>query len=63
MAAQRTAIQRERFRFFLRILGISGAVGAVYRTIPVEIKSFNQLALPAVVAQIAENLKQDAPYR
>jgi len=36
-------------RFFQR-----GAVGAVYRTIPVEIKSFNQLALPAVVAQIAE---------
>ena len=41
-----------RFRannFFQR-----GAVGAVYRTIPVEIKSFNQLALPAVVAQISE---------
>jgi|CXWL01.1.fsa_nt_gi hypothetical protein len=30
MATHRTAIQRERFRFYLRILGISGVVGAVY---------------------------------
>ena len=30
MAASRTAIARERFRFFLRILGGSAVVGAVY---------------------------------
>src|ERR671924_548300 len=31
-----------------------GAVGAVYRTIPYEIRSFNQLGLPAVVTKLCE---------
>jgi twitching motility protein PilT len=31
-----------------------GAVGAVYRVIPFEIKSFNQLSLPAIVAKLCE---------
>ena len=31
-----------------------GATGAVFRVIPFEIKSFNQLSLPAVVAKLCE---------
>ncbi len=41
-------------RFRANVFMQRGAVGAVYRTIPYEIRSFKELGLPPVVAQITE---------
>jgi twitching motility protein PilT len=41
-------------RFRANVFMQRGAVAAVYRTIPYEIKSFRDLALPPVVAKICE---------
>ena len=41
-------------RFRANVFMQRGAVAAVYRTIPYEIKSFKELGLPAVVAQICD---------
>src|ERR1700759_3347694 len=41
-------------RFRANVFNQRGAVGAVFRVIPYEIKSFAQLALPPVVAKLCE---------
>src|SRR6187399_1383121 len=41
-------------RFRCNMFNQRGSVGAVYRVIPEEIKSFQDLALPAVIANLAE---------
>lgn len=41
-------------RFRANIFNQRGAVGAVFRVIPYEIKSFEQLELPAIVSQLCE---------
>jgi twitching motility protein PilT len=41
-------------RFRCNIFNQRGAVGAVYRLIPEEIKGFSELGLPAVIANLAE---------
>src|SRR6266478_1035286 len=41
-------------RFRANIFNQRGAVGAVFRLIPFEIKSFNQLGLPAVVSKLCD---------
>src|SRR3979411_947826 len=42
-------------RFRANIFNQRGAVGAVFRAIPYEIKAFEELGLPAVVKQLCEN--------
>src|SRR5881227_2256239 len=39
-------------RFRANLFNQRGAVGAVFRAIPYEIKSFDELGLPAVIAQL-----------
>src|SRR5438270_10289480 len=41
-------------RFRANIFNQRGAVGAVFRAIPYEIKSFDELGLPAVVSQLCD---------
>src|SRR5947209_16408439 len=41
-------------RFRCNMFNQRGAVGAVYRLIPEKIRSFNELGLPAVIANLAE---------
>src|SRR6184192_237745 len=41
-------------RFRANVFNQRGATSAVFRVIPFEIKSFNQLGLPAVVAKLCE---------
>src|SRR5213080_1042023 len=41
-------------RFRCNVFNQRGAVGAVYRLIPEQIKGFNELGLPAVIANLAE---------
>src|SRR5436853_5946995 len=41
-------------RFRCNMFNQRGAVGAVYRLIPEKIRSFNELGLPAVLANLAE---------
>jgi len=41
-------------RFRCNVFNQRGAVAAVYRVIPEQIKSFNELGLPAVIANLAE---------
>jgi len=41
-------------RFRANIFNQRGAVGAVFRAIPYEIKSFEQLGLPPIVSQLCE---------
>src|SRR5881409_3671203 len=44
-------------RFRANVFNQRGATSAVFRLIPFEIKSFNQLGLPAVVSQLADRPK------
>ena len=48
-------------RFRCNMFSQKGAVGAVYRLIPEQIRSFEELGLPAVVATLAERRRQGVP--